>query len=139
MPSPAPLPKASGASASDHSLGQPVRVGLGAFLSTLLSLSRVFAVVFGVYSIGRSWLGPVKVESEISQNPRSLPLYALYSLVRILLAYVLSLHLCARLRLCRRKIQACGNDSDSAARYFAINPGAEFSSWRHARHGGARS
>jgi NitT/TauT family transport system permease protein len=51
----------------------------------------VFALIFGVYSIGRSWLGPVHVESEISQNPRSLPLYAVYSLVRILVAYVISL------------------------------------------------
>jgi NitT/TauT family transport system permease protein len=51
----------------------------------------VFAVIFGVYSIGRSWLGPVRVEAEISQNPRSLPLYALYSLVRILVAYAISL------------------------------------------------
>jgi len=51
----------------------------------------VFAVIFGIYSIGRSWLGPVKVEAEISQNPRSLPLYAMYSLVRILVAYAISL------------------------------------------------
>jgi len=51
----------------------------------------VFAIIFGVYSIGRSWLGPVKVEAEISQNPRSLPLYAMYSLFRILIAYVISL------------------------------------------------
>ena len=51
----------------------------------------MFAVIFGVYSIGRSWLGPVKVEAEISQNPSSLPLYALYSLVRILIAYGISL------------------------------------------------
>src|SRR5208282_3282769 len=51
----------------------------------------VFAAIYGVYSIGRSWLGPVRVEAEISQNPRSLPLYALYSLVRILVAYALSL------------------------------------------------
>jgi NitT/TauT family transport system permease protein len=53
--------------------------------------ASVFAVIFGVYSIGRSWLGPVRVTSEISQDPRSLPLYAIYSLVRILLAYALSL------------------------------------------------
>jgi len=51
----------------------------------------VCAVIFGVYSIGRSWLGPVRVEAQISQSPRSLPLYALYSLVRILVAYALSL------------------------------------------------
>jgi NitT/TauT family transport system permease protein len=51
----------------------------------------VFGVIFAVYSIGRSWLGPVKVEAEISQDPRSLWAYALYSLVRILLAYAISL------------------------------------------------
>jgi NitT/TauT family transport system permease protein len=51
----------------------------------------VFAAVFGVYSIAKSWFGPVRVEAEISQNPWSLPLYALYSLVRILVAYALSL------------------------------------------------
>ena len=51
----------------------------------------VFAVIFGMYSIGRSWLGPVRVETEISQRPSSLPLYALYSLVRILVAYAISL------------------------------------------------
>lgn len=51
----------------------------------------MFAVIFGVYSIGRSWLGPVKVEAEISQDPKSLPLYATYSLVRILIAYAISL------------------------------------------------
>ena len=44
-----------------------------------------------MYSIGRSWLGPVKVEAEISQDPRSLWAYALYSLVRILVAYAISL------------------------------------------------
>jgi NitT/TauT family transport system permease protein len=61
------------------------------FLIDMAVFAAVFAVIFGVYSIGRSWLGPVKVESAISQNPRSLPLYALYSLVRILLAYAISL------------------------------------------------
>jgi len=62
-----------------------------AFLIDIVVFLGVFAVIFGVYSIGRSWLGPVRVESEISQNPRSLPLYAVYSLVRILVAYAISL------------------------------------------------
>ena len=62
-----------------------------AFLIDIAVFISVFAVIYGVYSIGRSWLGPVRVESEISQDPRSLPLYALYSLVRILVAYALSL------------------------------------------------
>ena len=62
-----------------------------AFLIDIAVFLAVCAVIFGVYSIGRSWLGPVRVEAQISQNPRSLPLYALYSLVRILVAYALSL------------------------------------------------
>jgi len=51
----------------------------------------VCAAIFGVYAIGRSWLGPAHPHVEISQNPRVLPLYALYSLVRISVAYVFSL------------------------------------------------
>jgi NitT/TauT family transport system permease protein len=62
-----------------------------AFLIDIGVFVAVFAVIFGVYSIGRSWLGPVKVEAEISQDPKSLPLYATYSLVRILIAYAISL------------------------------------------------
>jgi NitT/TauT family transport system permease protein len=61
------------------------------FLIDIALFIAVFGVIFAVYSIGRSWLGPVKVEAEISQNPRSLPAYAIYSLVRILVAYVISL------------------------------------------------
>ncbi len=90
MPSPAPL--------AQHQTPQPptaVRPAGSrwsyAFLIDIGVFISVFAVIYGVYSIGHSWLGPVKAESEISQDPRSLPLYALYSLVRILVAYALSL------------------------------------------------
>jgi len=51
----------------------------------------VFAAIYGVYAIGHTWLGPVPAAAEISQSPRDLPLYALYSLVRISVAYALSL------------------------------------------------
>ena len=51
----------------------------------------IFAGIYGIYSIGRSWLGPVRPQADILQSPRALPLYALYSLVRISVAYVLSL------------------------------------------------
>ena len=62
-----------------------------AFLIDIAVFLFVFAAIFGVYAIGRSWLGPVQPQSHISQNPRDLPLYALYSLVRISVAYALSL------------------------------------------------
>jgi NitT/TauT family transport system permease protein len=62
-----------------------------AFLIDIGLFVAIFAAFFGVYSIARSWLGPVHASAEISQNPRILPLYSLYSLVRILIAYGLSL------------------------------------------------
>ncbi len=90
MPSSAPLPHhhTPVPPASPQPAGSHRAWG---FLIDIVVFVSVFTVIFGVFSIGRSWLGPVKVEAEISQNPRSLPLYAMYSLVRILVAYALSL------------------------------------------------
>ena len=62
-----------------------------AFLIDIAVFLFVFAAIFGVYAIGRSWLGPVHPQAQISQNLRDLPLYAFYSLVRIGVAYALSL------------------------------------------------
>ena len=62
-----------------------------AFLIDIAVFLFVCAVAFGVYAIGQTWLGPVHPEAHISQNPRDLPLYAFYSLVRIGIAYALSL------------------------------------------------
>jgi len=90
VPSPAPLPQnqtplpPAGVRPAGSRWTYAFLIDIGVFVS-------VFAVVYGVYSIGHSWLGPVKAEAEISQDPRSLPLYALYSVVRILVAYALSL------------------------------------------------
>jgi len=66
------------------------RWGLAYFIDVLIFLF-VFAAIYGVYAIGRTWLGPVSPSAEISQSPRMLPLYALYSVVRIAVAYALSL------------------------------------------------
>jgi hypothetical protein len=71
----APIPPAAPRPAGSR-WGYAFLIDIGVFVA-------VFAVIFGVYSIGRSWLGPVKAEAQISQDPRSLPLYATYSLVRI--------------------------------------------------------
>ena len=90
MPSPAPLPQhhtplpPTAARPAGSRWAFSFLIDIGVFIS-------VFAVIYGVYSIGKSWFGPVHVEAAISQDPRSLPLYALYSLVRILVAYALSL------------------------------------------------
>jgi len=51
----------------------------------------VLIAIYGVYSISRTWLGPVHERVEISQRPRMLPLYALYSIIRLGIAYLASL------------------------------------------------
>jgi NitT/TauT family transport system permease protein len=49
------------------------------------------ACFYGVVYIAKYWFGGAQPEIVISQSPRALPLYAFYSIVRIGLAYVLSL------------------------------------------------
>lgn len=62
-----------------------------AFLIDIAVFLFVCSAVFGIYTIGRTWFGPTHAEAHISQNPRDLPLYAFYSLVRIGIAYAFSL------------------------------------------------
>ena len=61
------------------------------FLIDIVVFLFVFAAIFGLYAIGRAWLAPARPEAQISQDPRDLPLYAFYSLVRMAVAYALSL------------------------------------------------
>jgi NitT/TauT family transport system permease protein len=61
------------------------------FLIDICIFLFVLAGIYGVYAIGHTWLGPVPAQADISQSPRALPLYALYSVVRIGVAYALSL------------------------------------------------
>ena len=49
------------------------------------------ALFYGVVEVGRNWLGPFHPQVEISRSLGALPVYAGYSLLRIALAYVLSL------------------------------------------------
>jgi NitT/TauT family transport system permease protein len=49
------------------------------------------ALFYGVVSVGRDWFGPFTPEVVISRSLLALPAYAGYSLLRITLAYVLSL------------------------------------------------
>jgi NitT/TauT family transport system permease protein len=49
------------------------------------------ACFYGVVVIAKYWFGHPEPEIVISQNPRALPMYAFYSIVRIGLAYLLSL------------------------------------------------
>jgi NitT/TauT family transport system permease protein len=60
-------------------------------LVDLLVFSIVLATIFGVLTIGRYWLGAITPVARISHSPSALPAYAFYSLVRMMVAYFLSL------------------------------------------------
>ena len=53
-------------------------------------LATALALLFGLLSLARYWAGPVNPSPEISLHPTALPLYALYSLARLGVAYGLS-------------------------------------------------
>ena len=49
------------------------------------------ALFYGLLSFGRYWVGPVSTQAEIQLHPAALPRYALYSVLRIIIAYGFSL------------------------------------------------
>ena len=61
------------------------------YLPDLLMFGAAIALFYGVLVVGRTWLGPFTPEVEISHSLWALPAYAGYSLLRITIAYVLSL------------------------------------------------
>jgi NitT/TauT family transport system permease protein len=60
-------------------------------LLDLLVFAAVLAAIHGLFVIARYWFGAIAPAAEISRSPRALPLYAFYSVVRIAVAYLLSL------------------------------------------------
>jgi NitT/TauT family transport system permease protein len=69
--------------------------GLSTRASSLLTdLPLAFAglaLFYGLLSLAHYWAAPVKGQTEIDLNPRALPIYAMFSVARIAVAYVLSL------------------------------------------------
>jgi NitT/TauT family transport system permease protein len=61
------------------------------FLADATVFAAVFALVYALFVSGRIWFAPFTPVAHISSSPRALPLYAAYSLVRIAIAYILSL------------------------------------------------
>ncbi len=61
------------------------------FVVDVLVFAGVLAVFYGVLTIARYWLGQAVPVTEISRSPSALPKYAFYSLVRMGIAYFLSL------------------------------------------------
>ncbi len=60
-------------------------------LPDVIMFAAGIAIFYGVASVGRSWFGPFTPTVEISRSVRALPAYAGYSLLRIAIAYLLSL------------------------------------------------
>ncbi|HUC28561.1 MAG TPA: ABC transporter permease subunit [Candidatus Acidoferrum sp.] len=61
------------------------------YLPDLLMFGAGIALFYALLVVGRTWLGPFTPEVDISRSPVALPAYAGYSLLRIMIAYVLSL------------------------------------------------
>jgi NitT/TauT family transport system permease protein len=61
------------------------------YLPDLLMFGAAIALFYALLVVGRTWLGPFTPEVEISRSPLALPMYAGYSLLRITIAYILSL------------------------------------------------
>jgi len=61
------------------------------YLPDVLMFGAGIALFYGVLVVGRTWLGPFTPQMEISRSPLALISYAGYSLLRITIAYVLSL------------------------------------------------
>ena len=61
------------------------------FLADVSVFAGLLAILYALFASGRIWFAPFTPVANISPSPRALPLYAAYSLVRIAIAYVLSL------------------------------------------------
>ena len=61
------------------------------YLPDLLMFAAAITLFYGVLVIARTWFGPFTPEVEISRSLWALPAYAGYSLLRITIAYILSL------------------------------------------------
>jgi NitT/TauT family transport system permease protein len=75
--------------------GYPPWGALPATIPSLLAdLPILFAglgLFYGLLSLARYWSGPVNTQPEIHLNPSALPVYALFSVARITVAYLISL------------------------------------------------
>ncbi|HZD32888.1 MAG TPA: ABC transporter permease subunit [Candidatus Angelobacter sp.] len=82
--------------------GQPIKIlGKGpwsllpaqtwSMLTDFFIFGLGLSVLYLVVALARYWSGPFHPEVEISHSPYMLPVYAAYSLMRIMVAYVLSL------------------------------------------------
>jgi NitT/TauT family transport system permease protein len=60
-------------------------------LTDFVIFAAGLSIFYVILVLGRTWLGPFNPHVEISRDPTHLPMYAAYSLLRITVAYILSL------------------------------------------------
>ena len=60
-------------------------------LTDFVIFAAGLSVFYVILLLGRTWLGPFNPHIEISRGPTKLPMYAAYSLLRMAVAYILSL------------------------------------------------
>ncbi len=60
-------------------------------LTEVLIFGVGLTLFYGILVLARTWFGPLTPVASISRHPSALPLYAAYSLLRIAIAYALSL------------------------------------------------
>jgi NitT/TauT family transport system permease protein len=65
--------------------------GAPSLLKDLLVFLATFSVFFAFLTVTRYWLTPVNARTEIDLRPGALPAYAMFSVMRIAISYVLSL------------------------------------------------
>jgi NitT/TauT family transport system permease protein len=61
------------------------------FVADVSVFAGILAILYALFASGRIWFAPFTPVANISSSPRALPLYAAYSLVRIVIAYILAL------------------------------------------------
>jgi NitT/TauT family transport system permease protein len=65
--------------------------GAPSLLQDLPIVLAAFSVFYAILAVTRYWLTPVSSQTEIDLRPGALPLYAMYSVMRIAIAYAISL------------------------------------------------
>src|SRR5579864_5612079 len=60
-------------------------------LADVSVFAGILAILYALFASGRIWFAPFTPTAHISSSPRALPLYAAYSLVRMAVAYGLSM------------------------------------------------
>src|SRR5580700_4841828 len=60
-------------------------------LTDLPILLAAFSVFYAFLAVARYWLTPVSTQTEIDLRPRALPAYAMFSVMRIAISYLISL------------------------------------------------